>query len=171
MGITNVEIKARCANQEAIRSYLKEHAADFKGSDHQVDTYFNVPNGRLKLREGEIENNLIHYERPDGEGPKQSRITLYSPQPKSSLKDVLTNALGVMVVVDKVREIYYIENVKFHVDTVEGLGTFMEIEAIDSDGSIGKDKLNEQCRHYLSEMDIKEQDLVSGSYSDLLLSK
>lgn len=171
MGHLNIEIKARCNNQDAIRGYLKEHDADFKGLDHQIDTYFNAPNGRLKLREGEIENALIHYERPNQEGPKQAQVALYTSQPGSTLKEVLTKALGIMVVVDKKREIYFIENVKFHIDTVEGLGTFMEIEAIDEDARLGKDKLNEQCQKYLTEMGIKKDDLVSVSYSDLLLQK
>ena len=48
--IINSEIKARCADQEAVRQYLHEHGADFKGTDHQIDTYFHVPEGRLKLR-------------------------------------------------------------------------------------------------------------------------
>ena len=171
MGHINVEIKARCNNQDAIRKYLKEHDADFKGVDHQIDTYFNVSNGRLKLREGEIENFLVHYERSDQVGPKQSKVTLYNSQPGSMLKEALAKALGVLVVVDKKREIYFIENVKFHVDMVQGLGTFMEIEAIDKDGSIGQDKLNEQCQQYLSEMGIRGQDLIPVSYSDLLLNK
>ena len=171
MGHLNVEIKAKCKNQDIIRSYLKEHKADFRGIDHQIDTYFNVSNGRLKLREGEIENFLIHYERSDQEGPKQSKVTLYTSQPGSSLKEILVKALGVKVIVDKNREIYFIDNVKFHVDLVENLGTFIEIEAIDKDGSIGKDKLNEQCNKYLREMGIKDEDLVSVSYSDLLLEK
>lgn len=171
VGHLNVEIKAKCNNQEAIREYLKTNNADFKGIDHQIDTYFNVPNGRLKLREGEIENFLIHYERSDQEGPKQSKVTLYTLQPDSTLKEVLTKALGILVVVDKKREIYFIDNVKFHVDVVESLGTFMEIEAIDKDGSLGEDKLNEQCNQYLQEMGIRDEDLISVSYSDLLLPK
>ncbi|HSH55189.1 MAG TPA: class IV adenylate cyclase, partial [Candidatus Limnocylindrales bacterium] len=149
----------------------KEHNADFKGVDHQIDTYFNVPIGRLKLREGEIENFLIHYERSDQEGPKQSNVTLYTSQPGSTLKEALTKALGVLIVVDKKREIYFLENVKFHVDVVDGLGTFMEIEAIGQGGSIGIDKLEEQCKKYLNEMGVVDQDLISTSYSDLLLHK
>lgn len=171
MGHLNIEIKARCNNQEAIREYLTVNNADFKGIDHQVDTYFIVPNGRLKLREGDIENFLIHYERSDQEGPKQSKVTLYASQPGSTLKDTLTNALGILVVVDKKREIYFIDNVKFHIDVVDNLGTFIEIEAIDYDGSIGKDELNEHCNKYLNALGISDEDLISVSYSDLLLQK
>ncbi len=66
------------------------------------------------------------------------------------------------------REIYFIENVKFHLDEVKGLGTFVEIEAIDSDGSIGKEKLLEQCNFYLQAFEIKDEDLLEKSYSDMV---
>lgn len=167
----NVEIKARCANADAIRAILKSRHADAKGTDHQIDTYFNVPKGRLKLREGNIENALIFYERPDQAGPKQSNIVLHETTPDSDLKAVLTAALGVKVVVDKQREISFIDNVKFHLDTVAGLGSFVEIEAIDADGSIGRARLLAQCQEYLALFGIKDADLVEGSYSDLLLEE
>lgn len=168
---TNIEIKARSNNHEKIREFLKSRNADFKGIDHQVDTYFKVNSGRLKLREGNIENHLIYYERENKEGPKQSDIILLKSTPGSSLKSILDKANGVLTIVDKQREIYFIENVKFHIDTVQELGTFIEIEAIDEDGSIEKEKLLEQCSEYLKQFDISELDLISVSYSDLLLEK
>ncbi len=171
MGHLNIEIKAKCMRQDLIRNILKSNNADFKGLDHQIDTYFKVNDGRLKLREGNIENHLIHYSRENKEGPKQSNVILYKSNPKSSLKEILTKALGVLIVVDKKREIYFIGNVKFHLDKVRSLGTFVEIEAIDSYGTIGKDKLLEQCNFYSSLFSISEKDLISVSYSDLLLKK
>jgi predicted adenylyl cyclase CyaB len=167
----NIEIKAGSNNQNRLREILKSKGADFKGVDHQIDTYFNVKNGRLKLREGNIENHLIHYSRENKSGPKQSNVILYRPNPESDLKEILTNALDILVVVDKQREIYFIENVKFHLDEVKNLGTFIEIEAIDSGGSIGKGKLQTQCNYYLELLEIKKEDLIAGSYSDLLLTK
>jgi len=167
----NIEIKARSKNQNAIREILKSHHAEFRGVDHQSDTYFKVNSGRLKLREGNIENSLVHYDREDHSGPKQSNVTFYKSVDKSALKEILTKALGVLVVVDKSREIYFIDNVKFHIDSVKDLGTFVEIEAIDSNGSIGKEKLTEQCQHYLDLFKISKEDLISNSYSDLLLQK
>ena len=164
----NVEIKARCSDHEKIRGFLKLHNADFKGTDHQIDTYFRVNNGRLKLREGNIENFLVFYERENKKGPKESNVILLASDPKSSLKKLLISALGILIVVDKVREIYFIDNVKFHIDTVKNLGTFMEIEATDKDGDIGKERLLEQCNHYLSVFGISTTNLISLSYSDLL---
>lgn len=171
MGHLNVEIKAKSTNHDEIRELLKSKKADFQGTDHQIDTYFRVPKGRLKLREGKIENFLIHYSREDQEGPKQSNVTLFKSEPTSSLKEILTKALDILVVVDKQREIYFINNVKFHIDTVKNLGTFIEIEAIDKERNIGKEKLTEQCNHYLKLFHIDDRALISVSYSDLLLKK
>ena len=171
MAHINIEIKAKANNQDEIREILKSKNADFKGIDHQIDTYFKVNSGRLKLREGKIENYLIYYKREDKEGPKQSDVILFKSNPQSSLKEILTKALGILIVVDKQREIYFINNVKFHIDSVKDLGTFVEIEAIDKDGTIGKDKLLEQCQFFLNLFKISQEDLISVSYSDLLLQK
>ncbi len=154
-----------------IREILKSKDADFKGIDHQIDTYLNVNSGRLKLREGEIENHLIHYQRENKAEPKQSDVTLFKSDPESSLKKILIKALGVLIVVEKKREIYFIDNVKFHIDTVKGLGTFVEIEAIDNERNIDINKLQEQCQFYLDLFKISQEDLISVSYSDLLLQK
>ncbi len=165
----NVEIKARCADPERVRRALRERGADFRGVDRQVDTYFRCADGRLKLREGNIEHSLIHYARENESGPKESVVTLYEPERGSTLKELLTRALGVLVVVEKDREIYFIENVKFHIDAVEGLGRFVEIEAIDADGAIGRDELRRQCESYMQALGIHPEDLISCSYSDMLL--
>lgn len=168
MSIINVEIKAKSNRQKEIREILLSLKADFKGEDHQIDTYFNVNRGRLKLREGTIENNLIHYLRENQKGPKQADIILYKSNPDSTLKSILTKALGIWKVVDKKREIYFIDNVKFHIDTVKSLGTFVEIEAIDEEGAIGKEILEAQCKYYLEVLKIPQEDLLSKSYSDMV---
>ncbi len=167
----NIEIKARSLDHESVRKILQSKNADFKGVDHQIDTYFRVNNGRLKLREGNIENQLIQYNRQNTAGPKQSDITIFKTDPQSSLKTILAKACDILVVVDKKREIYFIDNVKFHIDVVESLGTFVEIEAIDSDGSMSKEQLLAQCQFYLDLFGIMEEDLIAVSYSDLLLQK
>lgn len=168
MSHINIEIKAKCPDPEAIRKILKSRGADFKGRDHQIDTYFKVSSGRLKLREGRIENCLIYYQREDKLGPKKADVILYPTKSEAVLKKILIESLGVLCVVDKKREIYFIENVKFHIDKVKGLGSFVEIEAIDREGTLGKKKLLEQCKYYLDLLKIQKKNLVSGSYSDLL---
>jgi predicted adenylyl cyclase CyaB len=169
MSHLNIEIKAKSLELDRVRDLLKSNNADFKGIDHQVDTYFKVNSGRLKLREGNIENHLIYYERENKGGPKKSLVVLYKYNPDQNLKEILTRSLGVLAVVNKHREIYFIDNVKFHLDNVKGLGYFVEIEAIDEDGSIGSEKLHEQCKHYLKLLNISKEDLLENSYSDLIL--
>jgi adenylate cyclase class 2 len=167
--ILNVEIKARCDDPSAIRAFLLLEGADFKGTDHQRDTYFNVHRGRLKLRQGNIENALIHYLRPDQAGPKTSEVTLCPIPEGAPLESILDEVLGTRVVVDKQREIYFIGNVKFHIDRVEGLGGFVEIEAIDDSGRYSLDELQAQCGYYLNAFGIQADDLLSDSYSDMIL--
>lgn len=164
----NVEIKARCANLDPLRAILKAQAARFIGEDHQVDTYFHVPQGRLKLREGTIEHALIYYERQDEAGPKRSNVYLYHPTPDPALKALLTAALGLRQVVDKHRQIFFIDNVKFHLDRVAHLGTFVEVEAIDRDGTLGAAHLHAQCTYYRHLLGIADADLITQSYCDLL---
>ena len=167
----NFEFKARCNDLERAEHILLGQQPLFVGEDHQIDTYFQVPNGRLKLREGTIENALIHYQRTNTASAKQSDVLLYQHQPEAALKQILVTALGVKAVVDKRRKIYFIGNVKFHFDTVQRLGTFVEVEAIDKDGSIGLDRLREQCAFYQNLLEVAHENLMAGSYSDLLLAK
>lgn len=164
----NVEFKARCADLDAARTTLLRLGATGPDVDHQIDTYFHVPSGRLKLREGTVEHALIHYERPDTAGPKRSDVTLCpTPEDASALKAVLTAALGVAGVVDKRREIYWAENVKLHLDRVEGLGTFVEVEAIALQGQ-PEEVLREQCEGWLRALGVGEGDFVGTSYRDLV---
>lgn len=169
--IRNIEIKARCMDPDRIRSILASLGSDCKGIDHQIDTYFNVREGRLKLRQGNIEQALIHYRRPDQAGPKQSDVWLYPTENGSTLYKVLEASVGIMVQVDKMREIHFIDNVKFHIDEVRGLGSFVEIEAIDQDGTLEPDHLLAQCDHYLRLFGIREEDLLHDSYSDQLMAR
>lgn len=169
MPILNIEFKAKAKDIGALEDILLQHHPLFIGEDHQTDTYFNIASGRLKLREGNIENALIHYEREDFAGAKSSQVLLYQHQPDNTLKEILIKTLGIKAVVDKRRKIYFINNVKFHFDTVEGLGTYVEVEVIDKDGSIGKEKLQAQCDEYAEMLGIADEDFCSVSYSDMIL--
>jgi len=168
MRVINVEIKARCSTPERARAVLSQRQARFAGFDAQVDTYFRVAEGRLKLREGNIENTLIYYRRPDQSGPKTSDVVLHKTQPASGLKEILVAALGVLVAVRKQREIYYLDNVKIHIDQVERLGEFVEIEAA-GDENADRDALLGQCRELMEAFGIRQEELVAESYSDLIL--
>ncbi len=169
MKAINVEIKARSTKEknDKIRSFIRSKNGQSDGVKHQIDTYFHVPEGRLKLREFDDQMQLVFYKRDDKAGPKQSDVLLYSAKKDTALKEILSRSMGVWRLVDKQREIFFIDNVKFHLDEVEGLGTFMEIEAIDQDGSIGVEKLTEQCSFYLQQFGITNSDLLERSYSDM----
>jgi predicted adenylyl cyclase CyaB len=169
MGSLSLEIKARCPDPNRIRKILIARGACFKGLDRQVDTYFRVPSGRLKLREGNIENALIYYKRADQKKSKKCDAMLFLCRKKNSLKKLLTGALGVLTVVDKKREIYFIQNAKFHIDRVKRLGNFVEIEVFGRKGSSSVAKLRGQCESYRKLLGIRAQELVRDSYSDQLL--
>ena len=171
MSHTNIEIKARTTRSDKIREYLLANDAHYKGTDVQTDTYFNVAFGRLKLRQGNIENSLIFYNREDIAGLKQSDFELLHVTNGDRLKAILANAMGVKIEVKKSREIYYIANVKFHIDTLERLGNFVEIEATNIGCDLSIKHLREQCRFYVREFGIKDEDFIAVSYSDMLLAK
>jgi predicted adenylyl cyclase CyaB len=166
----NVEIKAKCQDPEFIRTYLQTNHAEYKGTDHQTDTYFNVRHGRLKLREGNIENNLIFYERNNQAQAKESNFYLVNVADPVTLKQVLDKSLGIKIIVAKKREIYFVDNVKFHIDEVAGLGNFAEIEASNLHAAMPKEELRRQCEFYMKEFRIPEEDLISDSYSDMLIA-
>ncbi len=172
MNHINIEIKAKCFHPEKVEAFLLANGACFVGLDHQKDTYFNVPNGRLKLRQGNIENSLIHYNRPDQEGPKQSDFSLSKIMESAATEQVLTNALGIKVIVEKFRKIFFINNVKFHIDQLPLLGSFVEIEAGNlTDPSKNIHDLQLQCAHYMEAFQIQPADLIHHSYSDMILAK
>jgi len=168
VGHINVEIKARCASPQLALDLLIGLGARLQGVDFQTDVYYRVPKGRLKLRRGTIENNLIHYDRPDVQAPKQSRVHLLAVGTDRALDEVLDAALHRDVVVTKQRHILWLGNVKFHVDEVTGLGSFLEIEAIDRDGTLSSEHLMAQCQQYRQLLDVHDNDLEGRSYSDML---
>jgi predicted adenylyl cyclase CyaB len=170
MNYINIEIKAKCFHPEKVEAFLFENGARFIGIDSQKDTYFNVPEGRLKLRQGNIENNLIFYNRNNESGPKQSNFSLLPIENGIDTETFLMKVLGVKIVVEKQRKIFFIENVKFHLDEVKGLGSFVEIEAGNKNyPEKTVDELKQQCDYYVKAFEIKDDDLLSESYSDMLL--
>lgn len=171
MSIKIIEFKAMVSNPAKIENLLKSLNPVFKGEDQQTDTYFNVAEGRLKLREGNIENALIWYSRPNEAASKQSQVLLHKHHPDPYLKEILIKLHGIKVVVNKTRRIYFIDNVKFHFDEVEGLGKFIEVEAIDETGEMELEKIQEQCDYYAQLFGVQPADYIAVSYSDLLINK
>ena len=166
----NIEFKARMRDEKRVRAALKSLRPRAAGTDHQIDTYFNAPSGRLKLRQGNIENALIFYQRQNSAKVRPSSVVLCEFSDRAqvrTLKKVLASALGVAAVVDKVREIYFVGNIKIHLDRVRGLGKFLEVEAF-----VKKSKLRHgrrQAEQMKEIFGVLPEDILSHSYSDLIL--
>ena len=120
---------------------------------------------------GNRRNQMIDFAPVPNEVPWQEGAIGNATWTGAPLKEILEKIHGIKVVINKKRKIYFIENVKFHFDQVESLGNFIEVEAIDNDGSIGTEKLEKQCNYFISFLGIKKEDFIAESYSDLLLNK
>ena len=169
MKLLNFEFKAHLHDEAHVRATLKRLRARFLGTDRQVDTYFRVPSGRLKVREGRLENSLIHYRRTNSARARRSTVEMMLLPRRNSVRAILSGALGVLAVVDKRREIYFVGNVKIHLDRVRGLGTFLEVEAMTRSGDIKK--VRAQAVKFQKLFAISPEDIVPHSYSDLVLEK
>ncbi len=166
----NAEFKARVADLAPVRERLASLLPRWVGIDRQRDTYFDAPNGRLKLREGTVETALIAYTRADIAGVKRSDVTLarLTPDAAADVGAALTAALGVRTVVDKTREIAFVGHVKIHLDTVTGLGTFVEVEAIDTDGTHDLATLTADADVMRTALGLDGAVLEARSYADLV---
>jgi adenylate cyclase, class 2 len=164
----NVEIKARCADAAAAARVVAAAGAVWERAIEQVDTYFNVNDGRLKLRRADgVDQALIFYRRPDESAPKVSRYEVIPLAPDQQIGPVLEQALGIKTVVRKRRELWHLDNIRIHLDQVEGLGSFIEFEV---EVLAGRDVAGcrAQADALLKQIGIAASDLLAGSYSDLV---
>lgn len=165
----NVELKARLRDLDFAREIAEKIATERADPQRQVDTYFECREGRLKLRE--INSNvaqLIGYRRPDENDPKVSDYCLIEVTQPAAVKRALSAALGIHVVVEKNREIYFYENVRIHLDRVSDLGEFLEFEAVlspEDDETAGREKISLLQEKF----QIAKADLLAESYADMLL--
>jgi adenylate cyclase class 2 len=166
---TNIEIKARCADLAAAREGARRLGAAHVGLDRQVDTYFRTRVGRLKLRESCLSGGqLIPYLRPDREGPKRSDYQVVPLSDAVGVKRIMSEILGVHRVVTKEREIFLYENVRIHLDRVDGLGDFLELEAIVDGTASAEAEARRKVARLMEELGVREDDLVALSYEGLL---
>jgi len=164
----NVEIKAAVSD---LRS-LRERAAaisDTPGEEiYQEDTFFSVPHGRLKLREfSSGSGELIYYERSDMLAPKPSHYLISRVSDPSSLRGVLEESLGVIGHVRKHRTLFMVGNTRIHLDEVEDLGTYMELEVVLNAGE-STEEGEKTAWALMDELHIDPADLVQGAYVDLI---
>jgi homotetrameric cytidine deaminase len=127
----NVELKARDPHPERSLERARALGAEDRGELRQRDTYFAAPNGRLKLREQDPGGaELIAYERPDAADARESRYRIVAVEDPAAIREALDAALGTVVVVDKRRRLLEWQGVRIHLDDVEGLGAFVELEGV-----------------------------------------
>jgi adenylate cyclase class 2 len=164
----NLELKARDRDPARSLQVCREHGAEDRGTLIQRDTYFDVPRGRLKLREEpDAVATLIAYERPDLTGNKESRYRLVEVAEAAELRDALASVLGITVVVSKARHLFTFEGARIHLDRVDHLGDFIEFEGVVADD--GDPGSFEGLLNGLSgSFGIRDEDLLRESYSDLL---
>ena len=164
----NIEIKARVSDMAALRSRVATVARTSSVLLRQTDTFFIVPQGRLKLREFEDgSGELICYERSDQAGPKESSyLRDECPEPKAML-EVLGRALGVRGIVEKRREVFLLGRTRIHLDEVRGLGSFLEIEVVLDDGEAPEEGVR-VARELLATLQVQDSTLVEGAYIDLI---
>jgi adenylate cyclase, class 2 len=163
----DLTVKARCHAPAETELILLQQQADYIGLDVQTDTFYEADIGKLKHREGNIENVLIHYNRKIREGARLTEVLLYLKNPGAATIAQVCGGRKVLGQVKKYRKIFFIGNVKFHLDHLPERGHFIEIEAIDLDGSLGIETLQQQCSYYKELLQIADEDLVNSSYIDL----
>jgi homotetrameric cytidine deaminase len=164
----NVELKAR--DRDPARSLERARAlgAEDRGDLRQRDTYFATARGRLKLREQEPGGaELIAYERADAAAARESRYRIAPVADGPALREALAAALGATVVVDKRRHLLVWEDVRIHLDEVEGLGAFVELEGVARDESDLSAEVG-RVAHVRAELGIADDDLVAAGYADLI---
>jgi adenylate cyclase, class 2 len=164
----NIELKARLNDLAAAREIAQRAATDYVGVQEQTDTYFHCGRGRLKLREIEgLAAHLIGYNRPDELQASASDYLLVPVDRPEEFKALLASVCGVRVVVRKRREIFMVCNVRVHLDQVEGLGAFLEFEAVLSPEA--DEAPSRKVLDYLREQfGVTDDALLAGSYSEML---
>jgi homotetrameric cytidine deaminase len=166
----NVEIKARDANPEATAARCQALGATDHGVLHQRDTYFASRHGRLKLRvQDGSPAELIAYRRSDTTEAEESAFIRAAAADPAALGEALGAALGETVVVVKRRRLWLWEHVRIHLDDVEGLGTFIELEAMVGPGLNTPEEAAAKVTRLRTELAIADDALVAVGYSDLLL--
>lgn len=164
----NIEIKSRARDSARIKLLVESLAQTAGELIEQEDVFFVVPRGRLKLRIfSTISAELIYYEREDRAGPKESRYVISRTSEPESLRNVLSKSLGVRGIVRKKRTLYQIRQTRIHLDEVEGLGSFAELEVVMKEGQSQAEGIA-IARGLMSQLEIEPSDLIEHGYIDLL---
>ncbi|HEX8202293.1 MAG TPA: class IV adenylate cyclase [Isosphaeraceae bacterium] len=165
---TNIEIKARAPDLRRLQTAVEAVSETRAEIRDQEDVFFKVPTGRLKLRIlGDRHGELISYQREDAAGPKPSCYLIAPTSDPAALKAILSEVSGVLGVVRKRRRVYRIGQTRIHLDEVEGLGQFVEVEVVLRPEQT-EDEGVRIARHLMDRLGIAGDQLVAGAYIDLL---
>jgi predicted adenylyl cyclase CyaB len=164
----NVEIKARAPDLAALRERVAEVSDSGPEFLVQRDTFYAVPRGRLKLREfGDGTAELIYYERPDKIGPKTSKYTRTQIADAASIRELLSQILEAKAVVCKRREVFLVDRTRIHLDEVDDLGTFIELEVVLTESQMDSDG-ERVAAVLIDRLGVRQEDLIEQAYVDLL---
>ena len=167
----NVEIKARVNDLERLHQRIRTITPSEPTLIHQDDTFFTCLTGRLKLREfGDGSGELIFYQRADRTGPKESFYIRTPTSDPASLRQILSLAHGQIGRVRKQRTLYLTGRTRIHVDRVEELGDFLELEVVLHDDEAIDAGVREE-EQLASALGITARDLLQGAYLDLLATQ
>ncbi len=165
---TNIEIKARIPGVDALAERAASLAEEGPIAIAQDDTFFPCPNGRLKLRTFAPDHGeLIYYRRADATGPKESFYLRSTTTEPAVMRDALTQAYGQAGRVVKRRTLFLVGRTRVHLDDVEGLGSFLELEVVLRDGEPPEDGVRE-AHALMAQLGVEATHLVEGAYVDLL---
>lgn len=164
----NIEIKARVKNFDVLKRKIEELYQINAAEILQVDTFFNIEKGRLKLRVfSNTKGELIYYLRNNSTGPKRSDYYIYKTDNPEELKKLLEISLGIRGVVRKKRLLFLVNNTRIHLDEVENLGSFIELEVVlnpeqtETEGKLIAEK-------FMKDLNIQGNDLMDLAYIELL---
>jgi len=165
---SNIEIKARVRDFDEIRQRAERLSDTDVQIIRQEDTFFNTEKGRLKLRVLATDRaQLIYYLRSDQEGPKRSDYHIFETSDPENLKRLLELAYGIRGVVKKTRYLYIVGQTRIHLDDVDGLGQFMELEVVLQEGQSNAEG-EEIAEHLMTSLEVERSHLIEGAYMDML---
>ena len=164
----NIEIKARIESVDAVAAKVAALADHGPTEIEQDDTFFACERGRLKLRAfSATDGQLIFYQRANQAGPKESFYVISPTASPDSLREALTLAYGQAGRVRKHRTLYLVGRTRVHLDNVENLGHFLELEVVLSDGERHEPGV-EEAHRLMAALGISATHLIEGAYVDLL---
>lgn len=166
--LSNIEIKARVSDPARKRELAEQLAGTPPTVLRQTDTFFPGARGRLKLRQlSPTHGELISYHRADSAGTKQSYYLLACTDAPAALRAVLADAYGTGTVVTKTRLLYIAGQTRIHLDEVVGLGSFLELEVVLADDQ-SPDEGHRIAREMMTALEVRQEDLLTGAYADML---